>query len=45
MIPEAFKISISGDGESAVPVRFTVGPGVIFIAVIIALALIVKARK
>ncbi len=45
MIPNAFKISVTGDGKSPVPVKITIGPGLLFLGIATLVILLVKAKK
>jgi hypothetical protein len=45
MIPTAFQVSVTGDGQSPVPVKITVGPGVVFICLLFVVVLLLKGRK
>lgn len=44
MIPSAFQISLVGDGGGPVPIKITIGPGIIFICLMFAIVLLVKSR-
>lgn len=45
MIPSAFKISVTGDGQSPVPVKITIGPGVLFVCIGFMLVVAMRAKK
>lgn len=44
MIPSAFQISLTGDGKSPIPVKLTIGPGVIFICLMFVIVLLLKSK-
>ncbi len=44
MIPSAFQISVTGDGESPVPVKITIGPGLLFLGIATLVILLIKSK-
>lgn len=45
MIPSAFQISVTGDGDSPVPVKITVGPAILFLGICTLLVLLVRIKR
>lgn len=45
MIPSAFQISLTGDGNSPIPVKITIGPGVLFLGIATLVILLVRVRS
>jgi hypothetical protein len=44
MIPSVFEVAITGKGESPVPVKLTVGPGLLFLGICLIVVLLLKLR-
>lgn len=44
MIPSAFQIKVTGDGQNPVPVKITIGPGLLFLGIATLMILLVKAK-
>lgn len=45
MIPSAFRISVGGVGDSAVPLKITIGPAVLFVCIGFILVLAMRVKK
>ena len=42
MVPSKYEIAIKGDGQSPVPVKLTIGPGVLFLGIAFVVVLALK---
>lgn len=45
MIPSAFQINVTGDGNSPVPVKITIGPGLLFLGICTLIVLLVRMKR